>query len=218
MLETIIDGGPLMVPLLICSLITLAVILDRAISFRQNGRIDHHALRAKVNEYVRHGQVDEAIKLCADTPGPISAVLLSGLQSYQKLEGANEDNKADYVRLMVGRSMEDFTKHAMSAVEKRLGVLSTIGNAAPLLGMTGTVTGMIASFGGLADAGQLDASVVAGGIAEALTTTASGLLIALFAVIPYHYFTSRAEGIELEIDEALTHLVEELSHRHPSGD
>lgn len=206
-----------MVPLLICSIITLAVILDRARCFRRNARIDHRALRAKVMEEVHQGNLDQAIRLCADTPGPVSAVLLSGLQAYQKMNDGEEDTKADYVRLMVGRSMEDFTKHAMSAVEKRLSILSTIGNAAPLLGMTGTVTGMIASFGGLADAGQLDASVVAGGIAEALTTTASGLMIALFAVIPYHYFTSRAEAIELEIDEALTELVEFLSTRHPSS-
>lgn len=217
MLEKIIDGGPLMVPLLVCSIIALAVILDRARCFRNNARIDHRSLRAKVMEKVQEDDLQEAIRLCSNTPGPVSAVLLSGLQAYRKLEEADTDAKGDYIRLMVGRSMEDFTKHAMSAVEKRINVLSTIGNAAPLLGMTGTVTGMIASFGGLADAGQLDASVVAGGIAEALTTTASGLMIALFAVIPYHYFTSRAETIELEIDEALTELVEFLSARHPSA-
>lgn len=213
MFENIIKGGPLMVPLLLCSVIALAIILDRWLAFRANNRIDARSLRARLLQLLHEGKVADALNLCASTPGPISAVLLAGLQTYEGLEG--DDRNTNSIRLMVGKSMEDFSRHAMSAVEKRLNGLSTIGNAAPLLGMTGTVTGMIASFGALAGAGQLEAQVVASGISEALITTASGLMIALFAVIPYNFFTSKAEGIELEIDEATTEIVEFLATHRP---
>lgn len=202
-----------MVPLLICSILALAIIIDRALAFRANSRIDPRSLRARMLQLLHDGKVEDSLNLCASAPGPVSAVLLTGLHTYRGLdEGSRNTNS---IRLMVGKSMEDFSRHAMSAVEKRLNGLATIGNAAPLLGMTGTVTGMIASFGALAGAGALDAAVVAGGISEALITTASGLLIALFAVIPYNYFTSKAEAIELEIDEATTEIVEYLAIHRP---
>jgi biopolymer transport protein ExbB/TolQ len=105
------------------------------------------------------------------------------------------------------KAMDDQAQHALSAVEKRFNVLSTVGSAAPLFGMTGTVTGMIASFSHLAEAG-VESAGVAAGISEALTTTASGLVIALFAVIPYNVFLSMSEQIELEIAEASSELID----------
>jgi biopolymer transport protein ExbB len=115
--------------------------------------------------------------------------------------------------------MQDYSHQAMSAVEKRLNILSFIGSSAPLFGMTGTVTGMIKSFNAIAGAGALQGSVVASGIAEALITTAAGLLIAMGAVIPFHYFTSRTEKIELEVIEASSELLDFVTIRHsePEG-
>jgi biopolymer transport protein ExbB len=107
--------------------------------------------------------------------------------------------------------MEDYTVHAIAAVEKRLNILATVAMSAPLLGMTGTVTGMIASFGQIQEAGGLDATKVAGGISEALITTATGLIVALIATIPYYYFSSRADGVALEIEEATTEIVDFLA-------
>jgi biopolymer transport protein ExbB/biopolymer transport protein TolQ len=101
----------------------------------------------------------------------------------------------------------------MSTVRKRLWILSTVANAAPLFGMAGTVMGMIKSFDKLAQAG-LDAGAVGAGISEALITTAAGLLIALGAVIPFNIFTSMAENVELEIDEASSEMLEFLAE-HP---
>ena len=132
-------------------------------------------------------------------------MLLAGLQSYRKLEKRTAEN----LRLTVGEAMEDYALHSMSAVEKRLWILSTIGNAAPLLGMTGTVMGMIKSFEEMAKAS--DTAAIGIGIAEALITTAAGLLIALGAVIPFSVFTNMAEKIELEIDEATSEMLEFLA-------
>ncbi|MEE3219547.1 MAG: MotA/TolQ/ExbB proton channel family protein, partial [Planctomycetota bacterium] len=109
-------------------------------------------------------------------------------------------------------AMRDYTAHAMSAVEKRFPVLQTVGNAAPLLGMTGTVVGMITAFAGMAESGVSNEAVSAG-ISEALITTAAGLIIALIAVVPLNYFTAVADKIELEIEESSAELLEFVATR-----
>jgi biopolymer transport protein ExbB len=84
--------------------------------------------------------------------------------------------------------------------------------------MTGTVTGMIKSFAAIAGAGALEGSIVAAGIAEALITTAAGLLIAMGAVIPYHYFMGRADGIMMEVHEASSELLDFITLKHTTDD
>lgn len=206
MYEHIREGGVLIWPLMICSVLTVAVVIDRALAFYYNSRVDSRALRARVLEALRAGNADEAARLCAATPGPVSAVLLAGLQSYAKHQQIR--GRAESITVVVEKAMEDYSQHAISAVEKRLVVLSSIGNAAPLLGMAGTVTGMILAFKGLAAAGSADAPEVGNGIAEALVTTAAGLLIALAAVIPFNYFTALSDRIALEIEEASSELID----------
>jgi biopolymer transport protein ExbB len=209
MLERIIEGGFMMIPLLACSLLALAAILDRGLAFYQNGKVDVRGLRATVLRYLDDGRLDDAILLCASTPGPVPAVMLVGLQAYRKLAAAGEE-KAE-VRARVGKAMDDFSLHAMSAVQRRFNVLAMVGNSAPLFGMAGTVTGMIGAFQAMSNAAALDASMVAGGISEALITTAAGLLIALAAVIPLGHFRGMAQEIELEIEDANAELVEFVS-------
>jgi biopolymer transport protein ExbB len=119
--------------------------------------------------------------------------------------------------MVVGQVMQDYAAQAMSVVNKRLDSLTTIGTAAPLFGMTGTVTGMIASFAGMAAEAQSGGGggAVAAGIAEALITTAAGLLIALMAVLPQSVFNRWSDEIELEIEEAGAEVLEFiLTHHH----
>ena len=214
MLEHILKGGPMMIPLVICSLISLAVVYDRWAAFKKNRRIDTRSLRAKVLEYLQADNVDAAIKECETVRGPIAAVMLAGLRSYSHLYGKEENSET--MRLVVGQVMEEYSAQAMSVVNKRLEVLTTIGTAAPLLGMTGTVTGMIASFAGLADAGSIGGSggQVAEGISEALLTTAVGLIVALLAVIPQSVFNRWSDEIELELEESSSELVEFILTHH----
>jgi biopolymer transport protein ExbB len=214
MIEQILKGGPLMIPLMLCSLISLAVVYDRWFAFRENRRIDTRSLRSKVLARLRENDILGAISECEATRGPIASVLLAGLRSYKQLRGKNEG--AETMRLVVGQVMEDYSAQTMSVVNKRLDVLTTIGVAAPLLGMTGTVTGMIASFAGLADAGSVGGSggAVADGIAEAMVTTAVGLIIALFAVIPQSVFNRWSDEIELEIEEGTSEFVEFILTHH----
>jgi biopolymer transport protein ExbB len=216
MLETIIKGGSLMIPLMIESVLALGILLDRWLAFRDNARVDVRALRAKVQALLREDKVAEAAQLCASTPGPVSAVLLAGLKAYDKHR--QRTKRAEVLRPLVQDALEDNAYGATSAVEKRLNVLSFIGNSAPLFGMTGTVTGMIKSFAAIAGAGALEGSIVAAGIAEALITTAAGLLIAMGAVIPYHYFMGRADAIMMEVHEASSELLDFITLKHTTDD
>jgi biopolymer transport protein ExbB len=213
MLEQILKGGPLMVPLILCSLISLAVVFDRWQAFRENRKFDSRSLRSKVLAHLKANNIDAAISECEASRGPIASVLLAGLRSYSHLRGKSESSET--MRLVVGQVMEDYSAQAMSVVNKRLDVLTTIGVAAPLLGMTGTVTGMIASFAGMADAGGAGgSSMVANGIAEAMITTAAGLLIALAAVIPQSVFNRWSDDIELGIEESTSEFVEFILTHH----
>ena len=211
MIETIIKGGVMMIPLLACSIAALAVILDRVKAFYDNSKLDTRALRAEIMTLMAEGRVQDAMTLCSSTPSPISAVLLVGLQSYVKMKSVKAAPEA--LRIVISKAMDDYVPRALSAVEKRLNILSTVGSAAPLLGMAGTVIGMIKAFESMRGAAALDAGLVAGGISEALITTAAGLLIALGAVIPYHNFMSAVEKDSLEMEEASSEMVDFVTMR-----
>ena len=210
MLEHILNGGPLMVPLMLCSLVSLAVVYDRWMAFRANRKVDTRALRSKVMANLRQDNINGAISECESARGPIASVVLAGLRSYKQLKEKGESTET--MRMVVAQVMEDYEAQAMGVVNKRLDVLTTVGTAAPLLGMTGTVTGMIIAFSEMSEAGNQQ--IIARGIAEALVTTAVGLIIALSAVIPQSAFNRWSDEIELEIEESTTDLVEFILTHH----
>ena len=208
MLERLISGGIMMVPLMACSVIMVAVLIERGLAFFRYSRIDIHALRTEILSLVEQDRIADAMALCEKTPSPVSAVLLVGLQAYQVTRERNVE--ADAQRTVIEKAMDDYTPQALHAVELRLNWLSTISNVSPLFGMTGTVTGMIRSFGSLSGAGTLDAGVVGAGISEALVATASGLIIALLSLIPYNSFMNRSERIGLDIGVASSELIQAI--------
>lgn len=211
MLEILIKGGILCAVMLAESVLSWAVVFDRWRAFRENDKVDVRSLRAKVMRLLREDDLDGACKLCASTPGPVSSVMLAGLQAY----GRHRDKASspEALRQLVEDSLEDSTYAATKAIESRLNLLSFVGNSAPLFGMTGTVTGMIKSFEAMGSAGALEGTAVAVGISEALITTAVGLLVAMAAVIPFHYFTSRSGKVEEEIHEAGVEMLDFVTLR-----
>ena len=211
MLETIIKGGSMMLPLMLESVLALAVALDRWIAFSKNDKVDTRSLRSQVLELLTAGKVNEAAVLCSNTPGPVSAVMLAGLQAYAKFRGVTA-GRPETCRALVEDAMENYSQVATGAINKRLGVLSFIAGSAPLLGMLGTVTGMISAFAGMA-VGGVSNETVSAGIAEALITTAAGLIISLIAVVPYHYFSARAGAIESEMVESASELLDFITIR-----
>lgn len=214
MLETIIAGGAWMIPLMGMSVLSLGVVFDRWWAFRRNDQVDARALRAQVRELLREDRIDEAMELCAGTPGPVSGALLAGLVALRKHRGM--PSLAEPLPVIVGKAMDDFAARAMVAIEQRFGVLTAVGNAAPLVGMLGTVAGMITSFAAMS-AGGVESSKVAEGISVALITTAAGLIIALMSVIPYNVFSAKAGALELDMEDARGDLVEFINLGHEAA-
>ena len=205
MLEYLINGGFIMVPLLALSILALAVIIDRVRAYRV-ASADSDSLREKVIEHLQGNRVDAAIGECQAFKGPVAAVLLVGLHKYKKLRELSRSGGE--VEGNVTRTMNDYAPHVIEALEKRLNFLTLIASVSPLLGMAGTVTGMIKSFDVMASIGGLDAGMVAGGISEALITTAAGLLIAIPAVVAYNLFSRQVERFVLEVEESATELID----------
>jgi biopolymer transport protein ExbB len=178
----IIKGGVIMIPLLLCSVIALAVTIERILYWR---RIHSKQPVEQMLLAVEQGKLNEVLSQGEESPLPTARVLAAGLAhrnpSYSK-------------------AMEVAAQAEMPTLKRRLVILDTIITLAPLLGLLGTITGMISSFGIMSDAGLGQPHAVTGGIAEALIATATGLLIAILALIPYNYFTTRAEKEMEEIE------------------
>jgi biopolymer transport protein ExbB len=171
----VVKGGLVMIPLLLCSVIALAVTIERVVYWRQ---IRSKKLVDQILLAVEQGKFAEALAQGENSQLPAARVLAAGLAhrnpSYSK-------------------AMEVAAQGEMPILKRRLVILDTIITLAPLLGLLGTITGMISSFGIMSDAGLGQPHAVTGGVAEALIATATGLLIAILALIPYNYFTTRAE-------------------------
>ncbi|MFW5682477.1 MAG: MotA/TolQ/ExbB proton channel family protein [Phycisphaeraceae bacterium] len=212
MLEYLIDGGLMMIPLMLCSILAVAVIIDRVLAFRK-ADADTHSLRMAVSEALESGKLDAAIEACKKYRGPVAAVTLAGLDKLRRL--LQRRRPLAEIELNVGKTMEDFAPHVLENLEKRLNILALIAAASPLLGMTGTVTGMIKSFDQIVQTGGGNiAEAAAGGISEALVTTAAGLLIALPALVAYNLLTKRIDRYTLEIEKSTTELIDFISLRH----
>jgi biopolymer transport protein ExbB len=208
MLTYILDGGPIMWPLLFLSILSFAIIIDRIRAFRAAGA-GFQDLRREVNQDLLDAKLDAAIERVEASDGPVAACLLVGLQRYRKMQ--NRGRMPEEIEMAVSKTMEDYAPKAISGLEKRLNLLVLIASVSPLLGMTGTVTGMIRSFAQMAQDAGLDPGAVSGGISEALITTAAGLIIAIPAVVAYNLFSRRVEEFNIAIEECVTDLVTAIS-------
>ena len=205
MLGHLLDGGAIMIPLLMLSILALAIIFDRVRAFRE-ATIDTSALQTRVTANLEEGHVDEAIRECETFKGPVAAVLMVGLLKFRKL--LQRKRPLAEIEANVNKTMGDYAPHVIEALEKRMNLLIMVASVAPLLGMTGTVTGMIRSFKSLAGAGALDATAVSTGIAEALVTTAAGLIVAIPAVVAHNILSKKIDRFVLDIEESATRLID----------
>lgn len=210
MLGFLLDGGWMMLPLLACSIAVVALMIDRIRAFRA-ANIDVEALRKDVRSKIMSGDVDGAIKTCEASTGPVAATLLIGLQRYARMKSRGKT--PEEMEMAVSKTMEDYAPKALHGLENRLGAMVLIASISPLLGMTGTVTGMIRSFSVMAEAAGLDPGAVAGGISEALITTAAGLLIAIPAVVVYNIFTRRLDEYTMTIENGIADVVEAVGEQ-----
>jgi len=208
MLEYLIKGKWLMGPLLACSIIAIAVIIDRIRAFRMADS-DSFEMRKSISNLLDEHKLDEAVDECGKYHGPVAAVMLAGLDKMRRLIKLGRDSAE--IEISVSKTMEDYAPHVLEPLEKRLNLLTLVGMISPLLGMTGTVTGMIASFGAISTAGGSATEAAATGISEALITTAAGLLIALPALVAHNLLVKRMDKFTLEIEETVIELNDYVS-------
>lgn len=207
MLGILMDGGWMMVPLLLCSILGLAVIIDRLRAFHAAGD-SHEEFRKSIRKKLEEGDVSEAINLASSSAGPVAATILNGLSRFARL--VSREKTVDEAANAAVRSMEEYAPKALRPLEMRLNLLVLVAAIAPLLGMTGTVTGMIASFDVMASSAGLDPGAVAGGIGEALITTAAGLLVAMPCAVYYNIFSRKIDDLSATIDTALADIMETI--------
>lgn len=191
LLQLFADGGEFMYPLVLCSLLALGVMIAKAFTLLAAHRKSKMILR-EVSEFGAKGKLDEAIELAANTPGPVAAILLSGLRRAREQKASGKD---------IEKAVKTTGAIELGFLERGLIVLATVSNVAPLLGFLGTVAGMISAFGAIAEAGQVEATLVAGGIKVALITTAAGLVIAIPVNIAYNFFVTRIDKLIQEMEE-----------------
>jgi len=190
MWQWFLKGGPVMWPLLVCSIIAIAVMLERLVFWIQEQRSQHAALIHKLLHLTERGLIDEALAAAKGTQDAIVRILVNGLSHHHfSLEGALE-----------------VAVHAeLKRMKRYLGVLDTIITVAPLLGIFGTVTGILVAFGALE--GRIpDPKIVASGIAQAVITTVAGLAIAIPTVVAYNYFCAKVEDAASRMSTHITNF------------
>lgn len=191
MLDVFIKGGPVMYPLLACSIIALTVILERFF-FWIRARIRHNSsLVDEVLEVCRVGDWESVRTKVAGSKDYIIRVLITGILHRE---------------FSMTKAMESAAAEEIKRMHRYMGVLDTMITVSPLLGIFGTVIGIIASFEVLGSTGIEHPQAVTAGIAQALITTATGLGIAILSVFPYNYFNSRVEHAALLIEKYATSL------------
>ena len=191
-LKILAQGGLVMAPLAVCSILALTVILERYVALRGADR-GGAELIAFIRLALQRGGGLEALKKCERAHGPVANVLAAGLRAY--LLGSP-----------VRQAMEEQALAEQPALHRRLAVLDTTVTLAPLLGLLGTVLGMISAFRIISVSGTSHPAGITGGVAEALVATATGLAIAIFSLVGYNWCRDKLRRITEEIELRATQL------------
>lgn len=195
MYDYLVKGGVLMVPILLCSVVALAVFFERAWTLRASRNVPRDLVR-RAEELVRRGQIEEAMALCRRSRSPLGAVILAALKN------------AGLGREAVKEAVQEVGRRESAHLERYVGVLGTVANVSPLLGLLGTVSGMIKAFTVISVQGVGNPASLAGGISEALITTAAGLTVAIPAFVAYRYFLGKVDRLVLSLEQHAIHFVD----------
>jgi biopolymer transport protein ExbB len=197
MVKLFLDGGPFMYPILGLLILGIAFSLERLWTLSR-ASVNTRKFILKIRQAISEGGVEEAAEVCANTRGPVAAVFHAGLMRADR--GIEHVEKA----IMTAGSIE------MAFLEKNLVWLSTIIALAPMLGFTGTVSGMINAFNEIAKANDISPAIVAGGISEALLTTLFGLIVAMIIQIFHNFFVSRIDKLIIDMEEGSVEFIDAL--------
>ncbi|MFA4984091.1 MAG: MotA/TolQ/ExbB proton channel family protein [Candidatus Omnitrophota bacterium] len=195
-------GGPVMWPILFCSIFALAIIIEK-FWYLHKIRIDSQEFLNDILDKMKHHQIKEALALCDATNSPISRILKVGIL------------KNDRPRPQIKEAIEDASLYEIPKLEKNLSILATIAHISPLLGLLGTVTGMVRCFQTIqaktVSFHPVSPGDLAGGIWEALLTTVAGLIVAIPVFVAYNYLVSRVNSVILEMEKSATEFVNFLT-------
>jgi len=204
-------GGPIVVLLMVLSIMVITFTIERQLSLlKAKGRGPIEPFLKKVQSSLLEGNIDDAIAECDKQRGSIANILRQGLDKYQSLAGNNKI-EAEQKLQEVQSAIEEAMMLEVPLLEKNLVVLSTIASVSVLIGLFGTVVGMIRSFQALATAGTPNAAELSSGISEALINTAGGLFGAIVGTISYNYFVTKVGNITYMIDEATYNMLQILT-------
>ncbi len=191
-LNTLAKGGPVMVPLAVCSMLAATVLVERFLALRKADR-GGEGLIGRIRQAYRAGDGAEALAECERVGGPVANVLAAGLRGFLRGESVTE-------------AMQEQMLADQRTLNRRLVVLDTIVTLAPLLGLLGTVLGMISAFRIISVSGTSHPAGITGGVAEALIATATGLAIAIFSLVGYNWCRDKLRQITEEIELRATQL------------
>lgn len=207
LLQVIRDGGPLMLPIGICSFILMVFIFERSISLRR-GRVIPRPFVKRFLQQIRDGELDRetALELCERNRSPVSEIFAAAVRKWGRPS------------VEVEQAIIDAGERVTNNLRRYLRVLNGVSTISPLLGMLGTVLGMIRAFNAIATADAMgNPEMLAGGISQALITTAAGLSVAIPALIAYLYFSGRVDQLIMTLDELGQRLVVAVAGDIPIG-
>jgi len=200
--QIFLAGGPVMWPILLCSIFALAVVIEK-FWYLNKIKIDTRQFLDGILDKIKRHEIKEALSVCDNTKSPIANILKSGILKY------------DRSRLQIKEAIEDAALYEVPKLEKNLSVLATLAHISPLLGLLGTVTGMVRCFQTIQAKATsfhpVSPGDLAGGIWEALLTTVLGLAVAIPTFVAYNYLVNRVNNFILELEKASTELVNFLT-------
>lgn len=198
LIETLVAGGPVMVPIAICSVVALATFFERLWALRRE-RVVPQSLCVELIELVRQERWNDALTLCRKRDAAISRVLEVALE-------ARTDDRSS-----IKERVEEVGRREAAELERYVPVLGTIASISPLLGLLGTVGGMILTFQVIEDQGVGEVSALAGGISQALITTFAGLSVGIPALVANRYLLARVDSLVLDLEEVALGVVNLLA-------
>ena len=206
LLELFRDGGIMMYFLVLASLLALGVIIAKGYMLWVAHRESKELLALLEAQVKGAGNVEATIRRAEETEGPVAAIVSAALRRVKERQSIADIEKA----IATTGSIE------LGFLERGLVLLATVANVAPMMGFLGTVAGMILAFGAVAEAGQIEASLVAGGIKVALITTAAGLTIAIPVNIAYNFFVSRIDTLIIDMELGAQAVLDMVPRRTPA--
>jgi biopolymer transport protein ExbB len=209
------DGGYLVVALIALTIMVTAFVFERIFSLRKaQGKGSVTSFLSSVQKLVNAGDVDGAIEVCDKQRGSMANVIRTGLERYKVLRASGTAIQQKEMLEDVKHAIEEAMMLEVPLLEKNLIALSTIASVSTMIGLLGTVIGMIRSFAAMARAGAPDPVQLSLGISEALINTAGGLIAAIIGILAYNFFTNKVDSFTYMIDEASYSIVQSLALRH----